>query len=81
MKVLLKKMRGHILARLQAGSEEERGRLGNGASEVLGSAGMMEFVGRINDWVFELGRVADVDRESHAEWYDRIVELVEKQEE
>ena len=72
MKVLLKKVKTHILTRLSAASAEERTRVGTTAIEVLGSGGMPEFVGRIGDIVRELGRVADVDREAHEIWYDRI---------
>ena len=72
MKVLLKKIYTHVLARLAASSAEERIRTSTTASEVLGSSGMPEFVGRIGDLVQELGRVAAVDRETHGEWYDEV---------
>ena len=78
MKVLLKKVRAHVLARLSAVSSEERIRASTTAAEMLGSGGMPEFVGRIGEVVVELGRVADVDREAHGVWYDRIVERVAK---
>jgi hypothetical protein len=72
MKVLLKKIQTHILSRLAASSSEERIRTSTTASEVLGSSGMPEFVGRIGEVVLELGRVADVDREAHGKWYDEV---------
>lgn len=72
MKVLLKKIQTHVLSRLAASSSEERIRTSTTASEVLGSSGMPEFVGRIGDIVQELGRVADVDREAHGKWYDEV---------
>ena len=72
MKVLLKKIHDHVLARLAASSAEERIRTSTTASEVLGSSGMPEFVARIGDIVQELGRVADVDREAHGQWYDEV---------
>ena len=72
MKVLLKKIHTHVLARLTASSAEERIRTSTTASEVLGSSGMPEFVGRIGDIIQELGRVADVDREAHGKWYDEV---------
>ena len=78
MKVLLKKIKNHVLTRLSAASAEERIRASTTATEVLGSGGMAEFVGRISDIVQELGRVAEVDREAHAEWYDRIAEKAGK---
>ena len=72
MKVLLKKIYTHVLARLAASSAEERIRTSTTASEVLGSSGMPEFVARIGDLVQELGRVAAADRETHGEWYDQV---------
>lgn len=72
MKVLLKKIQTHVLSRLAASSSEERIRTSTTASEVLGSSGMPEFVGRIGDLVQELSRVADVDREAHGKWYDEV---------
>ena len=72
MKVLLKKIRMHVLARLVASSAEERIRTTTTASEVLGSSGMPESVARIGDIVQELGRIADVDRKAHGQWYDEV---------
>ena len=74
MKVLLKKVKSHVLTRLSAASTDERTRANSTATDVLGSGGMPEFVGRIGDIVQELGRIADVDREVHETWYDRIAE-------
>ena len=71
MKVLLKKIKAHVLTRLSAASAEERIRASTTATEVVGSGGMPEFVGRIGDIVQELARVADIDRKAHGEWYDR----------
>ena len=74
MKVLLKKIHMHVLARLTASSAEERIRTSTTASEVLGSSGMPEFVAKIGDILQELGRVADVDREAHGKWYDEVAQ-------
>ena len=74
MKVLLKKIHAHVLARLAASSAEERIRTSTTASEVLGSSGMPESVARIGEIVQELGRVADVDRESHGKWYGEVAQ-------
>lgn len=76
MKVLLKKIQMHVLARLAASSAEERIRTTTTASEVLGSSGMPEFVARIGDIVQDLGRVAAVDGEAHGEWYDKAAQKV-----
>ena len=74
MKVLLKKIQTNVLTRLTAASSEERIRTSTTASEVLGSNGLPEFVGRIGDIVQELSRVANVDREAHGKWYDEIAQ-------
>lgn len=72
MKVLLKKIQTHIVSRLAASSAEERIRTSTTATEVLGSSGMPEFVARIGDMVQELGKVAEVDRQTHGSWYDKV---------
>ena len=74
MKVLMKKIKAHLLARLSASSAEERSRLSSSATEALGSAGMIECVARVGDMIQELARVGEVDREAHGKWYDSIVE-------
>ena len=79
MKVLLKKIQGHVLSRLAAASSEERIRTSTTASEVLGSSGMPEYVARIGDIVQELSKVADVDREAHGRWYDEVAQKVAKE--
>ena len=79
MKVLLKKIHAHVLARLAASSAEERIRTSTTASEVLGSSGMPESVARIGELVQELGRVADVDREAHGKWYDEVANRVSEE--
>ena len=79
MKVLLKKIHAHVLARLAASSAEERIRTSTTASEVLGWSGMPESVARIGDLVQELGRVADVDREAHGKWYDEVADRVSEE--
>ncbi|MCJ1336797.1 hypothetical protein MMC09_002075 [Bachmanniomyces sp. S44760] len=75
--VLLAKLQRHVLARLAAGSAEERLRVTTTASESLTSGGLPEFVGRIGSVVGELARVAEVDRGAHAEWLEGIVKDVE----
>ncbi|KAL8822606.1 MAG: hypothetical protein Q9191_006658 [Dirinaria sp. TL-2023a] len=71
-KVLLQKLKAHVLGRLTAASSEERIRATTTASEALASGGLIEFVGQIGGMVDELRKVADVDREAHGRWYDEI---------
>ncbi|MCJ1324466.1 hypothetical protein MMC10_001128 [Thelotrema lepadinum] len=71
-KVLLQKLKSHILSRLAAASSEERVRSAASASEVLSSGGLAEFIGRVGGMVEEMGRVRGVDWEGHGEWLDRV---------
>lgn len=72
MKVLLRKMKTHILTRLTASSTEDRVRATSTAGEVLASGGLAEFVGEIGRLVDELAIVGEVDRAAHGKWYDEI---------
>ena len=72
MKVLLQKMKTHVLSRLSAASAEDRLRNTTTASEVLAQGGMAEFVAKIGAIVDELGRVKAVDWEAHGMWLDEV---------
>ena len=80
VKVLSKKVKAHILLRLNAGSSEERGRLAATATDILGAGGLPEFVGRINEIIAELERVAFVDHESHGKWYEMVTAKAKEEE-
>ena len=72
LKVLSKKVKTHVLMRLSASSAEERTRLSAVATETLATGGLPEFVGRIHEMIAELERVAQLDRESHGQWYEMV---------
>ena len=72
MKVLLQKIKAHVLARLAVASADERIKATATAGEVLASGGLAEVVAQIAAVVDELRKVADVDREAHGKWYDEI---------
>lgn len=72
MKVLLQKIKTHVLARLSAAGSEERLRLATSASEVLSSGGLAEFVDRIGSVVEEMGKVKQVDWDAHGKWLDEV---------
>ncbi|MCJ1283612.1 hypothetical protein MMC26_002943 [Xylographa opegraphella] len=72
MKVLLQKIRNHVMSRLAASSSEERLRSTTTASEVLGGSGMAEFVGRIGAVVEEMASVKRVDWAAHGKWLDDV---------
>ena len=80
MKVLLQKIRSHVLGRLTAATSEERLRLATSASEVLSAGGLAEFVDRIGLIVEELGKIKQVDWDAHGKWLDEVAEEVARDE-
>ncbi|MCJ1473127.1 hypothetical protein MMC13_001778 [Lambiella insularis] len=72
LKVLLQKLKNHVMSRLGASSAEERLRSTTSASEVLAGGGMAEFVGRIGGIVDEMGKVKSVDWAAHGKWLDEV---------
>ncbi|CAF9920748.1 MAG: hypothetical protein HETSPECPRED_004351 [Heterodermia speciosa] len=72
MKVLLQKIKSHVLTRLSVASADERIKATTTASEVLASGGLSEIVSQVGSMIDELRKVADVDREAHGKWYDEI---------
>lgn len=80
MRLLLVRLRGHILSRLSAITASEKVRATSTASERLATLGLPEFVSSVGALVEELGRVGVVDRESHALWYEVVAKNVEAQE-
>lgn len=76
-RLLLKRLRDHILARLSAMTASEKVRAQSTASESLATLGMPEFVSQVGRVVEELGRVGVVDREAHGVWYEIVAKKVE----
>jgi hypothetical protein len=70
MQVLLQKLRAHVLGRLRAASAEERLRGRATASEVLGTSGLVEFIGQVGALVEEMERVKQADWAAHGRWLD-----------
>ena len=71
-KVLLQKVKSHILNRLTAASADERIMATTTATEKLASCGLSEFISQIGAICDELKKVADVDRAAHGDWYNLI---------
>ena len=76
MKVLLQKIKSHVLVRLTATSSEERVRSAASATDVLSSGGLPECVGRIGSIVEEMGKLKQVDWEAHGKWLDEVAREV-----
>jgi hypothetical protein len=79
LRLLLARLRGHILARLAASSASEKARATSTAGEKLAGLGMVEFVERVRDIVDELARVGAVDREAHGQWWEVVAAKVDKE--
>jgi hypothetical protein len=77
MRLLLNRLRGHILSRLSAITASEKVKATSTASESLSTLGLPEFVASVGKIVDELGRVGVIDREAHAPWYELVAKKVE----
>ncbi|KAI1106784.1 T-complex protein 11-domain-containing protein [Jackrogersella minutella] len=80
LRLLLMRVRGHILARLQAGSTSEKVKATSTAGEKLASLGLPEFVEKVREMVDEIVRVGAVDREAHGVWWEEVAEKVNREE-
>lgn len=79
LRLLLGRLRGHVLARLAAASASEKVRATSTAGEKLAGLGLAEFVEKVRDMVDMMARVSAVDRDAHGPWWDRIAEEVERE--
>lgn len=79
MRLLLTRLRGHVLQRLAANTEKEKVRSASTASESLATLGLPEFVSRVGGIVDEVGRVGGLDREAHGLWYEEVAKKVEEE--
>jgi len=77
MRLLLTRLRGHLLTRLTASTEKEKVKSASTASESLATLGLPEFVQKIGGMVDEIGRVGALDREGHGAWYEIVANKVE----
>ncbi|KAI2790436.1 hypothetical protein POX_d05949 [Penicillium oxalicum] len=71
-KLILSRLRSHVLSRISASSASERVRATTTASQSLASAGMPEFVGEVGKFVEELEKVREVDWLCHSHVYERL---------
>ncbi|KAJ6140767.1 hypothetical protein N7497_011660 [Penicillium chrysogenum] len=73
-KLILSRLRGHVLSRLSASSASERVRATTTASQNLAGAGMPEFVNEVGKLVEELEKVREVDWLCHGAIYEGLYE-------
>ncbi|KAL4914184.1 T-complex protein 11-domain-containing protein [Aspergillus aurantiobrunneus] len=72
-RLILSRLRTHVLSRLSASSASERVRATSTASQSLAGAGMPEFVNQVGQLTEELGKVREVDWLCHGMIYERIL--------
>lgn len=73
-RLILSRLRAHVLSRLSASSASERVRTTTTASQSLAGAGMPEFVNAVGKLVEELGKVREADWLCHGIFYERVLE-------
>lgn len=73
VKVILARLKGFILARLNAQTPKDKVRLASGAVETLTSFGMAEQVVEVAGIVDGVLRLAAANRECYWKWYEEIV--------
>jgi T-complex protein 11 len=78
MRLLMTRLRGHILGRLAAATEKEKVKSASTASESLATLGLPEFVHKVGAIVEEVGKVGACDRESHGMWYEVVARKAEE---
>ncbi|EAW07938.1 IQ calmodulin-binding motif domain protein [Aspergillus clavatus NRRL 1] len=72
-RLILSRLRTHILSRLSASSSSERIRATTTASQNLAGAGMPEFVNEVGQLTEELEKIREVDWLCHGMAYERIL--------
>jgi hypothetical protein len=78
LRLLLNRLRGHILTRLSAASASEKVKATSTASERLAGLGLAEFVEKVRDMVDEMAKVGAVDRDTHGAWWEAVADRVEQ---
>ncbi|KAL2815435.1 T-complex protein 11-domain-containing protein [Aspergillus cavernicola] len=73
-RLILSRLRAHVLSRLSASSASERVRATSNASQSLAGAGMPEFVNQVGQLTEELDKVREVDWLCHGMVYERILD-------
>ncbi|KAL5334062.1 T-complex protein 11-domain-containing protein [Aspergillus crustosus] len=72
-RLILSRLRAHVLSRLSATSASERVRATSTASQSLAGAGMPEFVNQVGQLTEELDKLREVDWVCHGMVYERIL--------
>jgi len=73
VRVVSNRLRGFVLARLNAGTSKEKVRLAAGGGDTLTSFGMAEWISEVGAFVERSVALADLNRNCYAVWYDGIL--------
>ncbi|CUS14731.1 unnamed protein product [Tuber aestivum] len=73
VRVVSNRLRGFVLARLNAGTSKEKVRLATGGGDTLASFGMAEWISEVGVFVERSVALADLNRNCYALWYDGIL--------
>lgn len=73
LKVLINRLRAHVLSRISAQTSIEKVRAAGTAAEQLTSYGLGEMAIQIGQMVELLGRIRLVDMQAHERWYEEIL--------
>jgi hypothetical protein len=76
-RLLLTRLRGHLLGRLAANTEREKVKSASTASESLATLGLPEFVQKVGGIVEEVAKVGRLDRDAHGLWYEAVAGKIE----
>ncbi|KAK1496193.1 IQ calmodulin-binding domain-containing family protein [Colletotrichum tamarilloi] len=76
LRLLLARLRGHMNARLTAGSTKEKLNAATTAHEKLAGLGLAEFAVQVREMLDEISKVGAVDRAAHGSWWNEVAAKV-----
>ncbi|GKT56339.1 IQ calmodulin-binding motif domain protein [Colletotrichum tofieldiae] len=76
LRLLLARLRGHMNARLTAGSAKEKLNAATTAHEKLAGLGLAEFAVQVREMLDEISKVGAVDRAAHGLWWNEVAAKV-----
>ncbi|KAI3531009.1 IQ calmodulin-binding domain-containing family protein [Colletotrichum filicis] len=76
LRLLLARLRGHMNARLTAGSAKEKLNAATTAHEKLAGLGLAEFAVQVREMLDEISKVGAVDRAAHGSWWNEVAAKV-----
>ncbi|OLN86632.1 T-complex protein 11-like protein 1 [Colletotrichum chlorophyti] len=81
LRLLLSRLRGHMNARLTAGSAREKVNAATTAQEKLAGLGLAEFAVQVREMLDEISKVGAIDRAAHGSWWNEVAAKVTAEDE